>query len=222
MHEAARIGFYGLLAAASPVTLLATLVVLAGERGRANGVAFAAAFVAGQSIAFLVAFSVGAQLTESAQHTATAYIELAVGVVLLVTAFRQRPPHEPRPEGRAPRTKALFANLARVTPRISLGIGLPLGIGAKRLIITIVAAATVALAGRAPAEDVALGVLYVALAALTVWAPVAVYLLLGTRADRIVARSRSWITAHERPLTFTSALVLGGLFVLDALYRLAA
>ena len=77
MHEAARICLYGLLAAASPVTLLATLVVLAGKRGRANGVAFAAAFVAGQSIAFLVAFSVGATLTESAQHTATAYIELA-------------------------------------------------------------------------------------------------------------------------------------------------
>jgi hypothetical protein len=222
MHEATRIGFYGLLAAASPVTLLATLVVLAGGRGRANGVAFAAAFVAGQSVAFVVAFSIGAQFTENGRTTATAYVELVVGVVLLVTAFRQRPPHEPRPPGSAPRTEALFASLARLTPGIALGIGLPLGIGAKRLIITIVAAATVAVGGLAPDEEVGLGVLYIVLATLTVWTPVAVYLFLGTRADAFVARSRSWITAHERMFTFASALALGGLFVVDALVRIVA
>jgi hypothetical protein len=222
MHETARVVFYGLLAAASPVTLLATLVVLAGGRGRANGLAFAAAFMLGQSIAFVLAFFLGSHLTDNEHHTAVAYVELAIGVVLLVTAFRERPPHQPRPVGNAPRPEALFARLAGVTPTIALGIGLPLGIGAKRLIITIVAAATVALAGLSPAEDAGLGVLYVVVASLTVWLPVALYLLLATRADRAVVRLRSWITLHEQTLTFVSALVLGGLFVLDALVRLVA
>src|SRR5215831_2143265 len=206
MHETIRILLYGLLAAASPLTLLAALVVLAGRRGRANGVAFAAAFVLGQSMAFVLAFLVGSHFAHRNHHpTSAAYLELAIGAALLVTAFWKRPPHEPEPAERTPRTEALFATLSRVTPGISLGIGLPLGIGAKRLAITIVAGATVALADLGPSEEVGLGALYVVVATVTVWAPVTVYLLLGTRANGLVVDSERWITSREKMLTFAVA-----------------
>jgi hypothetical protein len=79
MHEAARIILYGLLTTASPVTLLATLVVLGSGRGRANGAAFAAALVSGQAIAFSIAFFVGSALSEQGHGTASAYLEVAAG-----------------------------------------------------------------------------------------------------------------------------------------------
>jgi hypothetical protein len=38
------------------------------------------------------------------------------------------------------------------------------------------------------------------------WVPVALYLILGTRADDLMAHARIWITAHEQMLTFVTAL----------------
>ena len=63
MHDTARIVFYGLVAAASPTTVLAVLVVLLSGRGRANGIAFAAGFLFGAVAAFLTAFVVGSTRT---------------------------------------------------------------------------------------------------------------------------------------------------------------
>jgi hypothetical protein len=220
MPEVARTLLYGLFAAASPIVLLATLVVVGSGRGRANGTAFTLAFLLGQSVAFLGAFFVGSALRESEHRTATSYIELAAGVALLVIAVRGRPPHEPPEGGSSARTEALFARLERLTPRVSFGIGFPLGIGVKRLAITILAAATIALVGLSPGEEVGLGALYVVAATLIVWVPVALYLILGTRADDLMAHARIWITAHEQMLTFVTALALCVFFLIDGLIRL--
>jgi hypothetical protein len=88
------------------------------------------------------------------------------------------------------------------------------------LFITILAAATVALDVLGPGEVTGLGVLHVAVASLTVWVPVAVYLVFGTRSDDLMAASRAWIAEHELMLTFVLSLVVGSLFVLDGAIRL--
>ena len=103
---------------------------------------------------------------------------------------------------------------------MSFGIGLPLGIGAKRLIVTFLAATTVALAGLDRTAEVSLFALYVTIATLVVWVPVGLYLIFGKRADESMARTRLWITEHEDRLTVVTALVLGLLFVADALVAL--
>ena len=51
---ALRTFVFALLAAASPITVLATLVVLTSGRGRLNGVVFLAGFLVGQSAVFIV------------------------------------------------------------------------------------------------------------------------------------------------------------------------
>ena len=224
MHETARILLYGLLGAASPTVLLATLVVLSGGRGRANGIAFMAAFLLGTSIAFTVGLFVGHSIpnTHKGGLDLATFLELAAGVLLLVIALHERPPHEPREPGSTSPAEAQFARFAHVKPALSFGIGVPLGIGAKRLTITLVAAATVALAGLIPGEEFGLGALYVVVASLTVWIPVVGYLLLGKRADDLVALSKAWIAAHDRRLTFISALVLGVFLTGDGLFRIAS
>jgi len=221
VHEVARILLYGLLAAASPTILLATLVMLGTGRGRANGTAFMLAYLLGTSIAFAIGLFVGKSITESRSSgfDLATFLELVVGAALLVLAFRTRGTHTPR-ESDARSPEARFSRFAHVRPAVSFGIGLPLGIGAKRLTITLMAAATVTLAEVTTVEGSALGAVYVTVASVTVCVPVIAYLMLGTRADDAVSVSRAWIAEHEQALAFASFLVLGTLLVADGVLRL--
>jgi Sap, sulfolipid-1-addressing protein len=222
VHEAAHIALYGLVAALSPTVLLATLVVLGSGRGRVNGIVFAAAFLLGQTVTFLLAFLVGTAVTPDdggPSHIEEA-LELTAGVMLLVVAAQRHSSRRaPRAAG-TPRSEALFARLADVKPVVSFGIGLPLGVGAKRLIISILAATTIAVDTLTSAENLALSVFYIALASIVVWAPVVLYLVFGTRADGLTTETRQWIVSHEDAVTTFSALVLGVLLVGDGLLSL--
>ena len=53
-----------------------------------------------------------------------------------------------------------------------------------------------------------LGVLYVIVAAVLVWAPVGIYLVAGERADGWLDAAQGW-TANERRITFFSTLLFG-------------
>jgi hypothetical protein len=222
MHEAARILVYGLFAAASPTALLATLVVLGSKSPRRNGFAFMLAFVLGMTLAFVLALTLGDAVTSNSKHEnsrAATLFELLAGLALLAIAMRTRPPHTPKEPDPESTTEHLFARLAQVRPATVFGIGLPLGIGAKRLTITLLAAGTVSLSGLGSAGRLALGVLYIAVASVVVWLPVLIYLILGAHADDIVASTRAWIARNQVRFTFYSVTVLGVLLVGDGLLR---
>ena len=53
-----------------------------------------------------------------------------------------------------------------------------------------------------------------------VWVPVAVYVVVGERADRWMKEAEAWLSANERRLTFFSTLFFGFLLTSDALFRL--
>lgn len=181
------------------------------------------AYLFGTSLAFAVALLVGGSIagSPSAGDDAATAIELIGGLALLALAFRSR--RKPRQRGPgAPGLDERFGRLSHIRPAVAFGIGFPLGIGAKRLVITLLAAATVTIAALTPVEEAALGVAYVAVASLTVCVPVAVYLLLGRRADEAVSTARAWIANNEDRLTFASLLVLGALLIADGLIRLVA
>jgi hypothetical protein len=63
--------------------------------------------------------------------------------------------------------------------------------GVKRLTITVLAGTTIAAAGVDSVEEVGLGVLYVLIATLLVSLPVAVYLVVGKRADQWMASAEN-------------------------------
>ena len=218
--ETARILLFALVAGASPIAIVATLAVLSSRRGRTNGLALLVGFVLGQSAGFLAAFLVG-----SAAHTsldvegqAAAALELAFGLALLVIAWPERRQAGP---ARHTRTKALLERLKGLRPGTAFAVGALLGVGGvKRLSITIVAGATVGVADLLPVEELALGSLYVVVATILVWLPVAAYLVAGAHADKWMAAAEDWLTANERRITFVSTLLFGFLLTSDALVRL--
>jgi hypothetical protein len=223
-ETAYRILLFALVAAASPVALLATVAVLTSRRGRVNGAAYVTGFVLGQAAAFLAAFLVGSAATTDRPggHEALgAGMELAFGLGLLVLAWPQRRRGSPAPGGGPSRTERLLGRLKGLRPATAFSVGVLLGVGGvKRLSITIVAGAHVGVAGLLPVQDVLLGALYVAVAAVLVWLPVCAYLVAGERADRSMRKAEAWVLSNERRLTFLSTLLFGFLLTSDALYRL--
>jgi hypothetical protein len=221
-ETALRIFVFALVAGASPIALVSTLGVLTSRRGRTNGLAFATGFLIAQAIAFGVAYAVGSVATTGHKGNANlaAALELVFGLGLLALAWPQRHP-APAPDGAPTRTKALLERLRGLRPATAFVVGGLLGVGGvKRLSITIVAGATVGIGGLLPIEDLLLGAVYVAIAAVLVWLPVSVYLIAGQRADRWMKAAETWLTSNERRLTFASTLVFGFLLTSDALVRL--
>jgi hypothetical protein len=220
MDDTARILLYGLIAAASPTILLAVLVVLLSKRGRENGLAFAAGFLFGCVAAFLTAFFVGSTISEQHHGSIRTYMELTLGVVLIAVAWRQRRPREATEAGGRSGMDALFARLEHVRPAVSFSLGVALGVGTKRLVITAVAATTVAFAGLNHAEETGLGALYVVVGGLTVWIPVAIYLIAGKRADDWIAKAKAWLTTNTQKVVFYSSTAFGVAIIADALLQL--
>jgi threonine/homoserine/homoserine lactone efflux protein len=219
MSDVLQVLLYGLLAAASPGTLVATLAVLGTQRARANGFAFAVGFVLGQSLSLAVVTVVGS-VTIPGSSAASDALEVALGVLLLFAADRARRPGRPRPPGSTSRTARMVERLERVSPRTAFSVGLTLGVGVKRLIITVFAASTIALAPLTRAEEIGLGALYVAVATVLVWVPVGLYLVAGARADELVEAAKEWLAANQRTVTFHISLVFGLFFLVSGLVQL--
>ncbi len=220
MSEAAYVLLYGLFAALSPTVLLATLAVLGGG-GRLNGLVFLVAFAIGQTLTFLAAFLIGSAVTfgDGTAGTVVSVLEIAGGIALVAIAWQRRsvPPGE---RIGPPASAAFFARLSHVKPAISFGVGMPLGIGLKRLVITFLAAASIASAGLDRASEIALGVEYVVVATVVVWCPVLIYLVLGARTDGMMDSVQAWITGNERRLLVGTAYVLGVFLTLDGIGQL--
>lgn len=223
LETSGRILLFGLVAGFSPIAVVSTLAVLTSARGRTNGLAFATGFMLGQSAAFAVAYFIGTAATTNTdgnEHVAVG-LELAFGIFLLAIAWPQRRRPEAAPVVGHSRTKALLDRLRGLRPATAFSAGALLGVGGvKRLSITLVAGATVGVAGLGPAEDLAAAILYVLVGGLLVWLPVSVYVVAGARAETWIAAAEIWLTGNERRLMFFSTLIFGLLLTSDAVVRL--
>src|SRR5262245_2771840 len=204
------------------MALTATLVVLRSSRARLNGFIFATAFLIASLVVVLVILAIGAVgPSDTVQSTFATGLELLLGILLLAAALRMRHGRRPGRTEAHERTQAVLARLARLNAAGALSIGTALGIGGpKRLTVTIVAATTISAAGPTTAHAVRLGVLYVVVASVLVWCPVAIYLVAGERASEWLGAAEDRLEAHRRAVAMALLLVLGGALVIDALVEL--
>jgi cytochrome c biogenesis protein CcdA len=224
-----HIVLYGLVAATSPLALGATIVVLTSGRGRLNGTAFAIGVLVGQTLVIVLLAVLGSTWVpkdESQHEVLRGIFDLGFGIALLTAAWHVRHgdapwPRPPRPPG--PRTAAIEARLARLSPGTALGTGAILGIGGpKRFGITFLAAATVAASDVSKEADVVLTVAYVLLATVLVWIPVLLYLVFAERSTDWLRNRQAWVRAHEGQLVFYPSVVLGAVLVIAGILQLAS
>jgi len=221
LSEPLTLIFYAVFAAASPVVLLATLAVLGTKEARINGIAFAGGFILGQAAGLGIPLLFGVIVASGTGDNsgASAWPELAIGLLMLLGALRlYRRRAEPIPaESRAAR---LMVRLERVTPKTAFGLGVPLGGGAKRLVIAILAASTISFAALSRADEFTQAAYYVVVASVLAWLPVMIYFIVGPTADAWVSDSKRWLLANQRETTMYLALIFGLLLTVDAAVKL--
>ena len=108
-------------------------------------------FLLTQSAVLLIAFLLGAAASpdrDRGHETLAAALGLAAGVALIALAARQRSTGEPEERIGSSRTEAFLARLGRLRPATAFSFGALLGVGGvKRLTITLLAGASIALRG---------------------------------------------------------------------------
>ena len=125
-----------------------------------------------------------------------------------------------RASGASPRTEALLARLEQLSAKTAFTAGLALGVGVKRLIVTLLAATTISAAQLDAGEETLLVALYVVVASLSVWPAVGLYLVFGEHARVWINGAKRWLAANGTRVTFYITFGVGVLFCTDALVEL--
>ncbi len=209
--------------ALSPVAIMVVIAMLFSQRAMPNGPVYLAGWLAavggaaGVALAVSDVASVG---SEEAATNAASWAKLGLGVLLLAGASRQwhrRP--SPGEQAQAPKW---MAGIDGFTPAKSFGLALLLGLKPKNLILSIAAGTTIAQAGLPGGEQLAALAAFIALAGITVAAPV-LYRAFG--GDRAAANMDGWkLWLQQNNATVMTMLLLVFAFVLtgQAIQTLAA
>lgn len=214
--------FFGLAAAASPLTLTATLVVLRSRHPRTNGIAFLSGFLFGTTIACGLGLVIGQAAVDrlDSHETVEEVLTLLLGAALLVVGLRARHA-SPRPQPQGGRANAILTGLGNVRTAAAFSMAGLLGFGGpKRLVLTFLAMASVSDGGLGDVADLTLVVVYVAVATVLVSVPVGIVIVAGERAAGLLARGLSWLTGHETWLRVWLSAGIGVALLVDGLVRL--
>jgi threonine/homoserine/homoserine lactone efflux protein len=209
----------GVGVALSPVPIIAVVLMLGTPRARANGPAFVLGWIAGLAIVGTIVLVVagGADATENDQPADwVGVLEIVLGVLLALVAVRQ---WRGRPRGgeEAALPKWMRA-IDRFTPARSSAIAIALSaINPKNLLLTVGAAAAIAQTGASTGDQAVALAVFVVVGTLGPGAPVAIYFLLGARAERILDALKRWMAAHNSAIMAVLCLVIGAKLIGDGI-----
>jgi hypothetical protein len=207
--------------ALSPIPIIAVVLMLATPRGGVNGSSFLLGWLVGLSVVGTIVLLVSGEADGSdgsAPATWVGVVSLLLGVALIVLAGLQ---WHRRPRGGTVALPGWMASIDRFGPVKSAGLGLALSAAnPKNLLITVGAAAAIAQTGvSAGGQAVALG-LFVLLGTVGPGVPLAIYLGLGARSQRVLEGLRGWMAAHNTAIMCVLLVVIGLKLVGDGISAL--
>ena len=222
LHAAVQVVLYGLLAGFTALGFAATLTVM--PSGRLKALGFGLGFVGAQSLTCSVLVIFGIAVVGKKSHPdLRAVLEVALALVLIALALMvHRRPADTNDSATAherskARTQALLERLRRLRVLTTIVAGFLLGIGGpKRLVLTSLAATTIVTAGLGDADQATLVVVYVTLATALVWAPLILFVLLGSRVIALMENAQGDIGRRQPQVTVYAFVILAALLLLDA------
>ena len=192
--------------AASPVPVIAVILILFTPQARSNSVAFLFGWVLGLTVVGSIVLIAGDFASDdSGESTTSGVVKLVLGLVFLLLAVRN---WRSRPKaGEDPELPGWMATIDDFGAAKSGGTAAFLsGVNPKNLALTVAATATIAAAGLTTGEQIAVFAVFVAIASITVAAPVLVYLIMGERVQDGLNSLKEWLVANNNT-------VMAGLFV---------
>ena len=201
--------------AASPLPVVAVILILLTPRARLNGLAFVAGWLGGLLAVGTVALAI-ANRTDlyggGGGSPAARWIKAIIGVALLVLAVREWS-GRPR-DGAEPESPSWMAALATFTPAKSAGLGLLLAaVKPKNPLLTVAAAAAIAAAGLPIGQEALTLLVFVAVASVGVLIPLLVLLTMGERASRVLEGWQAWLARNNDVVMSIVLLVFGLILV---------
>lgn len=195
--------------AASPVPIVASILMLLSPRARAAGVGFLVGWIGGILVAVVV-LSALATLLPSAASTGPlgVVIKLVLGLALVVIgvrAFTSRP----NPDGEAA-LPAWMSSIDSMTGRRAIGFGFVLAIAnPKNVALALAAALVIGSSGLDLAQELLATAFFIAVAALSVAIPVTAYLAAASRIRRPLQRVRAWLVRNNAVVLGVQCVIIG-------------
>jgi threonine/homoserine/homoserine lactone efflux protein len=208
----ARLIPLGLAGAVSPVATVACIALLGSRRPLANASAYVAGVttvLAGVAAVALAVFGAGSASNAESSDIVNAF-ELAVGALLVLVGLKQvlgrRDPDAPPPRW--------FNLLERLGPARAYAFGIAIeATNIKRLALLLAGLSEVSRAEVSTAQSAIAIALFVPLLELGLIAPIAVYAVLPSRSEAILARTRRWLLRHNRRILAVIFTLIGAVLV---------
>ena len=199
--------------AASPLPLIAVLVMILSPNGRGRSIGFAV----GRVLAVLATVLAVAALSEFATQGSGgsrvgAALRLLLGVGLILLAISKL---LSRPKGAAdPKTPGWMQALDDMPPAKALRTGfLVTAINPKELIFGIAAGVVIGSASIPLGMVSAALLIYTAIATITVVVPVVAYLLLGAPVRRVLEPVRTWLVRYYSIIVAAVLAIIGAVMI---------
>ena len=206
-----------------PVPIIAMVLILTTDGGKARGLAFALGWIAGLSAVgatvLVVADSAGASEAGSPADWVSG-LKLVLAAALLVLAWKQI---RPSPKGTAKPEPAWMTRLDSLHPMASGGLGAALAaLNPKNLLLAVAGATEIAQADLPGTQQVATYAAFVACASLGIAIPLAISVALGVRGRPILERLKGTLTRHMAMLVAVLCSLIALKLVIEAVSDLTS
>ncbi|HKJ35100.1 MAG TPA: GAP family protein [Solirubrobacterales bacterium] len=208
--------------AISPVPIIGVVLMLGTPRARSNGLSFLAGWIGGIAVvgAVILVAAGGIGPTDGGQPADwVSVLKLLLAAVLVRVAFRQ---WRGRPrEGAEPELPKWMETIDGFTAAKAGGFGVLLAsINPKNLLLVVAGAAAIAQTDASTGDQAVALAVFAAVASVGVGTPLAIYLGMGDRADRILAEFKGWMGRHNAAIMAAICLIIAAKLVGDALSAL--
>jgi hypothetical protein len=194
--------------AISPVPIIAVILMLFTAKARANSLGFLLGWISGLTVAGVVVLALGLEGSDGGESDSGGWIKIVIGVLFLLLGAKQ---WAGRPTGDSePKMPAWMATIDQFNVAKSFGLAFLLaGVNPKNLGLTIAAVVKITGGGLSSGEEIATLAIFVAIASLTVAAPVLLNLVLGSKAEGSLTVMKDWLVANNNTVMTVLFVVLG-------------
>jgi threonine/homoserine/homoserine lactone efflux protein len=196
--------------AISPFPIIAVILMLFSDRARQNSLAFMIGWIVGivAALAILIVVASTQDLSTGGPSNTAAWIELTLGVLLVVAAIRQwgkRP--KPGEEAAMP---GWMARIDTLKPGAALGLGLLLSaLNPKNLLLIAGGAVVIAQADLGSTDTAIVVAVFTLIGACTVVIPTLGYLFFGPKVQPALDGAKAWLSANNTAVMAVLLLVIG-------------
>ena len=208
---------YAVGIAASPIPIVAVILMLFSSRPRVNSAIFTTTWVSGiAAIVTITAFVPGLGADSESRGTGRGVVRIVIGVIFLLLAvrnWRRRPA-----AGEEPSTPPWLTPESGIGVRAAVILGLALSVlNPKDLALAASGGAAIGAEDLTTATTIVTVIVFTAVAVSTVVIPVLIYLVVGARSAETFDRVKGWLLRHNAAFLAVIWLVLGVIFVLEGI-----